>query len=138
MVNKATERSQHLNRIAVLLRAYIGVVVATLVALGLLSVAAPTQAPQEAWIHAVIVAIFAVVLPLRARSAIRGSIGGLRAVGLISAVLLLVNVLEALLPDLFPVWMRIEMIGIAALMAAVVLSVVFQRLSRPRSNAYAE
>lgn len=64
-----------------------------------------------------IVAVFAVVLPLRLRSARAGNRGGLRAVGIISAVLFLVNVVEILIPGFLPAWMRIEMIGIAGLMA---------------------
>lgn len=56
-----------------------------------------------------------------------GRARALRAVGCISAVLLLANVVEAAVPGLFPAWMRIEMIGIAVLMGAVVLAVVRHR-----------
>jgi hypothetical protein len=69
----------------------------------------------------VIVAVFAVVLPLRLRAARAGRPGALRAVGIIAAVLLGVNVIEAMIPGLFPLWMRAEMIGIAVVMAAVIL-----------------
>ena len=51
----------------------------------------------------------------------------MRAVGLIAAVLFLANVIEAMLPDFAPGWMRVEMIGIAALMALVILFVVRER-----------
>ncbi len=57
------------------------------------------------------------------RSARTGNRGGLLAVGIISAVLLLVNVVEILIPGFLPMWMRIEMIGIAALMAGPVVLV---------------
>lgn len=75
-----------------------------------------------------IVAAFAVLLLVRVRSARGGSVGALRAVGLISAVLLLVNVVEALIPGFVPIWMRVEMVGIAVLMAAVILCVVRERV----------
>jgi hypothetical protein len=64
---------------------------------------APRQAPREAWVHAIIVAVFALLLPARLRAAQRGSIGALRAVGLISFALFLVNVVEAAIPGFVPV-----------------------------------
>src|SRR4051794_14252085 len=106
---------------------YVAIALGTITVLALLSAVAPRQATQEAWVHAVIVAVFAVVLPLRLRAARAGSVEGLRAVGLISAVLFLVNVVEAMLPGLFPLWMRVQMVGVAVLMLAVVLLVVRER-----------
>lgn len=44
--------------------------------------------------------------------------------GIIAAVLFLVNVTEALIPGFVPQWMRIEMVVVALLMAGVVLDVV--------------
>jgi hypothetical protein len=117
----------------VLVRVYVGVVLATLVALGVLSAVAPALATEEAWVHAVIVAVFAVLLPLRLRSARSGSRGGLRAVGLIAAALFLVNVVEAVIPGLFPGWLRVVMVGIAVLMAAVVVLVVRESLTSSAS-----
>lgn len=99
---------------------YVLVVLATIAALITMSVVAPHLATDHAWGHAVIVAGFAVLLPLRMRSARAGNRGGLLAVGIISAVLFLVNVVEMLIPHFLPSWMRIEMIGTAALMAASV------------------
>jgi lysylphosphatidylglycerol synthetase-like protein (DUF2156 family) len=55
--------------ITILVRVYVGIVVATLAALTVLSVAGSPEASEEAWIHAVIVSGFAVLLPLRARAA---------------------------------------------------------------------
>jgi hypothetical protein len=106
-------------------RVYLAVAVATL---GVLSAAALRQAPREAWGHAIIVAVFAVVLPLRLRAARRGSLGALRAVGLIASALFLVNVVEASVPGFVPIWMRIEMVGIAVLMAAVIGLVIRERV----------
>jgi hypothetical protein len=128
MVKNLSKPSMNVRRIAVIVRIYVAVVAATLVALGVLSAVDPGQATQEAWIHAAIVAVFAVVLPLRLRSAATGSVRGLRAVGLISAALLLVNAVEASISGLFPVWMRVEMVGIALLMACVILLVVRERV----------
>lgn len=128
MVNNISKPSVNVRRIALVVRVYIAVVAATLVALAVLSAVDPGQATQEAWIHAAIVAVFAVLLPLRLRSAATGSVRGLRAVGLIAAALLLVNAVEAAAPGLFPVWMRVEMIGIALLMAGVILLVVRERI----------
>jgi hypothetical protein len=44
--------------------------------------------------------------------------------GLIASVLFVVNVVGALIPGFFPTWMRIEMVGLAAQLAAVGLLVV--------------
>lgn len=102
--------------------------VATVAALAILSLTSPREAPREAWGHAVIVAAFAVLLPLRFRSARRGSVAALRAVGVIAAALLLVNVIEALLPHFVPGWMRVEMFGIAVLMVLIIVLVVRERI----------
>lgn len=53
-----------------------------------------------------------------------GRHGAIGAVALISAMLFLVNVVEALVPPFVPVWVRVEMIVVAALMVGVVLDVV--------------
>lgn len=113
--------------IAIVIGIYVAVVVGTIAALVALSVTGSHLATQDAWGHAVIVAVFAVVLPLRARAARAGSPAALRAVGLISAVLFLVNVIEAMIPGLFPLWMRAEMIGIAVIMAVVITLVALER-----------
>ena len=120
-----------------LTQAYVVVAVGTVVALAVLAAVAPSLATQDAWGHAVIVAVFAVVLPLRVRAARHGSLSALRAVGIISAVLFLVNVVEAMIPGLFPTWMRIEMAAIAVLMAISVRLVVRARLAdRPVANRH--
>jgi hypothetical protein len=110
-----------LRRATPLIAGYVAVVVATLVALAVLSGTDPSQATGDAWVHAVIIGVFAVLLPLRLRAARRGRPRAAGAVLVIAAVLVVVNLVEALIPALFPTWMRIEMVGIAALMAAVVL-----------------
>jgi hypothetical protein len=128
MVNNVTVSAQdRLRTIAALVGVYVAIVLGTIAALGILSATAPHLATKDAWVHAVIVAVFAVVLPLRLRAARSGSPGALRAVGIISAVLFLVNMIEALIPGLFPLWMRAEMIGIAVVMAAVTLLAVRER-----------
>lgn len=125
-----------MSRLSVVVRVYVGLALATVVALALLAGAGSSQATPEAWVHAVIVAVFAVVLPLRLRAAREGRSGGLRAVGIISGVLVLVNAVEATIPGLFPAWMRVEMVGIAALMAFAVL-LVAQTAVATRSDARA-
>ncbi|MEH3033296.1 MAG: hypothetical protein PGN07_04450 [Aeromicrobium erythreum] len=119
---------------ALLIRTYVVLVLATLVVLALLSATDPVQAGSSAWTHMVIVAVFATILPLRLRSAAAGNVGGLRAVGIVASVLLLVNVVEALVPGAFPGWMRVEMVAVAALMALVVLLVVRIRLRSQASS----
>ncbi|WP_028927785.1 hypothetical protein [Pseudonocardia acaciae] len=114
MVNKRF--SGDLGAVNVVAWVYVALVLGTLVALAVLSEAASRLATEEAWGHAVIVAVFAVVLPLRLRAANRGSARALRAVGIIAAVLLVVNVVEASLPGAFPTWMRGEMVAVAAVM----------------------
>ncbi|MEH3068225.1 MAG: hypothetical protein PGN15_09320 [Aeromicrobium erythreum] len=106
-----------------LVRLYVGIVVLTLAALVVLSVTAPEQATAHAWGHAVVVAAFAVVLPLRLRRARAGDRGAVRAVGIVAAVLFLVNVVEAMLPA-FPGWMRVDMLVTAVVVLGVVLDVV--------------
>jgi low temperature requirement protein LtrA len=128
MVNKTSAAPVEPDRLGTLVWAYLVTAVATVVALAMLSVTAPHQATREAWGHAVIVAAFAVLLPLRYRSARRGSLTALRAVGVIAAALLLVNVIEALLPHFVPGWMRVEMLGIAVLMALIIVLVVRERI----------
>ncbi|MFF2921775.1 hypothetical protein ACFVTP_05050 [Streptomyces celluloflavus] len=102
-----------------LVGAYLAVTLGTLVALVVMAGAAPALATSEAWGHAVIVGVFAVVLLLRTRTALKGSRTGLRAVAVIGCVLLVVNLVEAVLPGAFPAWMRVEMLFIAAMMAAL-------------------
>ncbi|MGH7910698.1 MAG: hypothetical protein ACREQM_01935 [Candidatus Dormibacteraceae bacterium] len=116
-----------LTGITAIVAGYVVIVLGTVVALGILSATAPRLAGTDAWVHAVIVAVFAVILALRVRAARTGSLRALRAVGIIAAVVLLVNVIEALMPGLFPTWMRVEMVGIAVLMAGVILLVVRER-----------
>ncbi len=127
MVN-IVKSSTNLGYIRLVVRVYVLVVVGTIGLLAVLSAAAPRQAPREAWVHAIIVAVFAVLLPLRLRAAQRGSEAAMRAVGLISSALFLVNVVEAAIPGFVPVWMRIEMVGIAVLMAVLLGFVIRQRV----------
>lgn len=107
-----------------LVGAYVVVVVVTVGVLALLAANHSRQATTEAWVHAAVVAAFAFLLPARLLAAHRGRPGAWRAVAIISAVLVVANVVEGVLPGLFPVWMRWENLGIAVLMAAVVLLVV--------------
>jgi hypothetical protein len=87
-------------------------------ALVVMTLVAPWQATDEAWWHAVIVAVFAVLLPVRLRAARRGSRRALTVVAVAAAILVAVNLVEATLPA-FPGWMRVEMVAIAGLMAVV-------------------
>ncbi|RNI21663.1 hypothetical protein [Flexivirga caeni] len=114
-------------RLSLVIGAYTVVVFATIVALGVLSATASDHAPRDAWVHAIIVAVFAILLPMRLRAASRGSLAGLRAIGIISGVLFMVNVVESTL-SMFPVWMRTEMIVIALLMLVSIGLVVRERL----------
>lgn len=107
-----------------LVGAYLIATAGTIAALAVLSVAVPHLATANAWGHAIVVAAFAVVLSLRLQRAQIGKRGAVRAVGVIAAVLFLVNVIEALIPEFVPVWMRIEMAVVALLMVGVVLDVV--------------
>lgn len=109
---------------AVAVRIYLAVVIATLLGLAVLSSAGSHQATSNAWGHAIVVSVFAVVLPLRLRSARTRRRSAIRAVGLIAAVLFLVNVTEALIPGFVPAWMRAQMYVVAALMLVVVLDVI--------------
>lgn len=107
---------------------YVALSAATLVAVIALSVLVPRLATPEAWGHAVIVAVLAVLLPLRLRAARHGSRAGLNASLAIAVVLIAVNAVEAALPGVFPWWMRVEMILVVLLMLA--LSIVLARARR--------
>jgi hypothetical protein len=69
MVNTSGGDPINLERINLLLRVYLLVAFATVGILAVLSAVAPHEAPRDTWVHAVIVAVFAVLLPLRLRSA---------------------------------------------------------------------
>jgi hypothetical protein len=129
--NLVVPRGDRMQTMSVLVRSYVAIVLGTIVALAVLSATAPAQATRDAWVHAVIVAVLAVLLPLRLRSAKSGSRGGLRAVGLIASALFLVNVVEVMIPGLFPLWLRVVMVAIAVLMAAVVGLVIREALAEP-------
>jgi hypothetical protein len=118
MVNKSLPETPPAARTAAVSRVvglYVGVTLGTLVALTVISAVAPGLAPREAWGHEVVVAVFAGLLCVRVRAARRGSDRALRAVGVITAVLCLANIVEATVPG-FPSWMRVEMAATAALM----------------------
>ncbi|WHU47088.1 hypothetical protein QNM97_24570 [Gordonia sp. L191] len=103
---------------------YAVVAISTVALLGILSATSPHLAPTDAWVHAIIVGVFAVVLPLRLRGVRSGKRGSLRAIGIISGVLVAVNVAEASIPGFVPTWMRVEMVAIALLLAISVVLVI--------------
>ena len=113
---------------------YVALVAASLVALAIMTLAAPHLATDHAWGHTIIVAVFALLLPLRLRAAQAGSRSGLRAVGLIAATLFVVNLIEALIPGFVPLWIRVHMLTCAALMAAIVLLVARAALAGDRRD----
>ncbi|MHB6905813.1 hypothetical protein [Streptomyces sp. CB02959] len=142
MVNKrgtdelksAALASEPLARVQRLVGIYVALAFGTLVALAVMTAVAPSLATSEAWGHAVIVAVFAIVLPLRTRGALRGSGSGLRALTIIGCVLLVVNLVEAALPGVFPSWMRVEMLVIAAMMLALATLSVRARRNPPTDH----
>lgn len=103
---------------------YSAIAVVTVVVLAILQATAPRFTSTDAWVHAAIVAVFALVLPLRLAGVRSGSRRALRAVGIISGVLVAVNAVEASIPGFVPVWMQVEMVVIALLMLASVGLVV--------------
>jgi peptidoglycan/LPS O-acetylase OafA/YrhL len=120
MVNSELEtRQAGIRTITWAVGAYVVISLGTVIALVVLSGTAPELATNEAWGHAIVVAAFAVLLPLRLRSARRGRPRALRAVTVIAGALVVVNVVEAVLPGVFPAWMRAEMVAIAVLMLVV-------------------
>jgi hypothetical protein len=101
--------------------AYAAVAFGTLAALAVMAAVAPHLATSEAWSHAAIVGVFAILLAMRARAARGGSASGLRAVIVIAGVLTAANLAEAAIPGLFPSWMRVEMLAVAALTLLVLV-----------------
>jgi hypothetical protein len=113
--------------------AYAGLTALSIVLLIIFSAAAPSLATSDAWGHAIIVAIFAFVLPLRLRAVRKNpSPGGVRAGIIIASVLLAVNLVEAFLP-MFPGWMRGEMAVIVILTIALIARLT-GRLDRLRGR----
>jgi hypothetical protein len=99
---------------------YVVLTIGTVVALVVMTLVAPQWATADAWWHAVIVAVFAILLPVRLHAARRGSRRALTVVIVAAAVLVVVNLLEAALPT-FPGWMRVEMVVTGGLMALVAI-----------------
>jgi hypothetical protein len=124
-----TPRSADLATASTVVRVYTALTVATVGALIVMSAVAPRLATANAWGHAVIVGIFAVLLPLRMRAARKGSTRAVRALGIMAVVLLVVNVVEATLPGAFPGWMRIEM-GVIAVVMALLVGLLTGRVRR--------
>lgn len=120
-----------------LVASYVAVVVVTLGVLIGLSSAGSAQATSEAWGHAIVVGVFALLLPVRVCAARRGRAGAFTAVGIIAGVLAIVNVVEAVIPHAFPDWMRVEMVAIALLMGAILVFVVRARREEQRSGVVA-
>ncbi|MGZ8178430.1 hypothetical protein ACXVUM_10915 [Williamsia sp. SKLECPSW1] len=123
MVNSNVTSSAHLWLRRVVL-AYSTIAVGTVVALAIVQSTAPRHATPDAWVHAAVVAVFALVLPLRLPGIRAGNRRALRAVGIISGVLVAVNAVEASIPGFVPAWMRVEMVVIALVMLASVGLVV--------------
>ena len=128
MVNSdAGAAAGRLTPVTRLVEIYVAIVIATLAALAVMSVVDPVLATTEAWVHAAIVSGFAVLLLVRLRSARQGGRRGTVAIGIIAAVLMVANAIEAAIPGLFPTWMRWEMVGIAALMIGIIVTVYRRR-----------
>ncbi len=100
---------------------YLAISIVTLVVLGLLSALGSKEATASAWVHAVIVSLFAVLLEMRMRASLRGRRRASVAIPIIATVLLVANIIEAAAPGAFPSWMRFEMVAIAALMGGVII-----------------
>ncbi|QDP95917.1 hypothetical protein FOE78_08410 [Microlunatus elymi] len=130
------DNTSRLTAVTAVVVGYLVVAAGTVVTLVIMSVSGSAEATTEAWVHAVIVAVFAILLALRLRAARAGSRRALIAVGIIAGVLLVANAIESAL-GLFPTWMRIEMIGIAVFMVAIVLLVV-QAVRQTRSRTTGE
>ncbi|MFE5163639.1 hypothetical protein ACFRNT_35150 [Streptomyces sp. NPDC056697] len=132
MVNNASAKPASVTprkAVSALIGIYIATALCTVVALAMMTWAAPELATREAWGHAVIVAVFAVVLAARLRAMKRGSLRALRAVRIITGVLFAVNALQAAMPS-FPGWMRTEMGATSAVMLLTFLLVCAPRHRR--------
>jgi hypothetical protein len=125
--------SPGLQPVSALIGIYVVLTVGTIVTLIILEGTARHLATKDAWGHAVIVLAFAVLLPLRLRSARKGSADDVRAIAIIASALLVVNAVEAALPHAFPGWMRVEMVVIVVLMA-VLVAMVARHIRRPRAG----
>ncbi|MFJ9683672.1 hypothetical protein ACIRP2_37445 [Streptomyces sp. NPDC101194] len=124
MVNSDGIHAPHqLGAVSVLVGVYVAAMVGTVVALAVMASTAPEQATDEAWGHALLVMFFAILLLVRLRSARSGSTRAVRALGIIATAMLVVNLVEAALPGVFPGWMRVEMVAIALWMSVLLILV---------------
>jgi hypothetical protein len=104
--------------IRVLLFAYL---LATVATIGVLVVRHEDRgfATDEAWGHAIVVLVFAVLLVPAAARAARGSRGAYRRLLVVSIVIPVVSVVLVALPDLLPPWMRVEQAAYGVLLLVV-------------------
>ncbi|MFJ4434640.1 hypothetical protein [Streptomyces sp. NPDC088923] len=123
MVNSEAHAPQQLGAVSVLVGVYAAAMVGTIVVLAVMASMAPEEATDEAWGHALIVMFFAILLLVRLRSARSGSTRAVRALGIIATAVLVVNLVEAALPGVFPGWMRVEMMAIALWMSVLLILV---------------
>ena len=96
---------------------YLVATVATLVVMGVQHDAATVT--QEAWVHGVIVLVFAVVLTGVAARVAAGSRAALVRLRVIGVVVPVVSIVLAVLPGVLPGWMRVEQAVYGALLAIV-------------------
>lgn len=118
------------NVLAGLATLYSFLAVLTVILLGIFSVTKSQLATKDAWVHAIIVVVFAVVVPVRANAARNGNRSALRATGIIASVLFLVNIIEGLVPNFMPMWIRADMFVVATLMACIIGTVINISLSK--------
>ena len=113
-----SEVSRSLRRIRVLCVVYLA---ATVVTLGFLAWknGDASLVTDEAWVHAIILLALAVVLVRVAKRAEAGSRRGYLRLRIVGLVVPLASLVEALIPGLFPTWMRIEQALYGVLLLAV-------------------
>lgn len=119
MANLTLNRSEVLQLLMKLAISYSVIALVAIAALAVFSITRPSLVNEDAWVHCIVVGVFALVLPLRAKAAAEKR-SALRATGIIAAVLFVVNVVEAFLPNFMPTWLRVVMVAIALIMACIV------------------
>ncbi|SFQ05457.1 hypothetical protein SAMN04489713_12185 [Actinomadura madurae] len=106
--------------IKLLVGCYVAVSLGAIAVLGVLH-GHPSVAPQEAWAHAVIVAVTATLMMASSVQAAKGSASAYRRLRIASSVMLAAIVVITAIPGDFPLWMKSEGVFCGVLLCGVVV-----------------
>ncbi|MCP9969073.1 hypothetical protein LUX57_31065 [Actinomadura madurae] len=104
--------------INLLVGCYLAISLGAIAVLGVLH-GHPSVAPEEAWVHAVIVAVTATLMMASSVQAAKGSASAYRRLRIASSVMLAAIVVITAIPGDFPRWMKLEDVLCGVLLCGV-------------------